>query len=67
MEYMKTGVLKIDFIDDSVEAMEGQRDYIGSARIPLRQLMMDDHIADNYAVVDEVGKEHGRVEVKIGC
>jgi hypothetical protein len=36
MEYMKTGVLKIDFIDDSVEAMEGQRDYIGSARIALR-------------------------------
>lgn len=29
--------------------------------------MMDDIVADNYPVVDEMGKENGRVEIKITC
>ena len=36
MEFMKTSVLKIDFIDESVELKEGQDDYIGSVRIPIK-------------------------------
>ncbi len=38
MDYMKTQVLKIDLIDESVELSHGASDYIGSARIPLNLL-----------------------------
>ena len=38
--YMSANVLKIDFIDESVDITEqGNRDYIGSARVPLRDLL----------------------------
>lgn len=40
LEYMKNSVLKIDFIDESVDLKEGQDDYIGSVRIPLKVAMM---------------------------
>ena len=37
---MSANVLKIDFIDESVDITEqGNRDYIGSARVPLRDLL----------------------------
>jgi hypothetical protein len=67
MEYMKTQVLKIDLIDESVEMREGQSDYIGSVRIPLRELIMHDEIADNFPIVDDKGHENGRMEVKLNC
>ena len=36
LAYIKNNVLKIDFIDESVDITQpGMRDYIGSARIPL--------------------------------
>ena len=52
MEYMRTQVLKIDLIDESVELKEGQDDYIGSVRIPLREILM------NEEVVDKIGRAH---------
>lgn len=46
---------------------EGQRDYVGSVRIPMRELMMNEAIADNFPVKDEFGNEMGRMEVKLTC
>lgn len=35
-QYMRSGVLQIDLIDESVDmTVSGKRDYIGSAMIPL--------------------------------
>mmetsp|Transcript_35322 Transcript_35322/g.34350 ORF Transcript_35322/g.34350 Transcript_35322/m.34350 type:complete len:293 (-) Transcript_35322:159-1037(-) len=65
MDYMKAAVLKIDFMDESVEYREHQRDYIGSVRVPLQQLVREGFVADNFPVVDEMGKENGRAEVRI--
>jgi hypothetical protein len=67
MEYMKTQVLKIDLIDESVEMREGQKDYIGSARIPLRELMMSEEFADCLPVKDEYGNDAGSMEVRLSC
>lgn len=67
MEYMKTQVLKIDLIDDSVEVKHGQSDYIGCVRIPLKELLLNDEVTDNYAVLDEKGHENGRMEVVLHC
>jgi hypothetical protein len=67
MEYMKSQVLKIDLIDESVEMKEGQDDYIGSVRIPLREVLMNEEIADNFSVKDAMGRETGRMEVKLTC
>ena len=67
LQYMKNQVLKIDFIDESVEMREGQNDYIGSARIPLREILTNEVVADTFPVKDEVGRENGRVDIKITC
>ena len=42
---MRTGVLKIDFIDDGAEET---KDYIGSVRVPLKQLLMEQEVADTF-------------------
>jgi len=68
MEYMRTQVLKIDLIDESVDlAQAGAKDYIGSVRIPLREVMLNEEVADNFPVRDENGVEVGRMEVKLAC
>ena len=68
MDYMKTQILKIDLIDESVElGAQGQSDYIGSVRIPLRELMIHEEFADNFPVKDESGQETGRIEVRLSC
>lgn len=67
MEYMKSQVLKIDLIDESVEMKEGQDDYIGSVRIPLREVLMNEELADNFPVKDAMGRETGRMEIKLTC
>jgi hypothetical protein len=37
---MKTQLLQIDLIDESVDmTISGSRDYIGSVRIPLREVL----------------------------
>ena len=70
MEYMKTQVLKIDLIDESVDISAqggGQKDYIGSVRIALKELMIQEEFADNLPVRDEMGVESGRMEVRVSC
>ena len=68
---MKTQVLKIDLIDESVDLSHGASDYIGSARIPLKDLNVTsnliEEIADNFPVRDATGAETGRLEVKVSC
>lgn len=68
LEYFKTQVMKIDLIDESVDLREGgQSDYIGSVRIPLRELLINEEFADSLPVKDEMGIETGRMEVKMSC
>eukprot|EP00347_Sterkiella_histriomuscorum_P001912 403370193 len=68
MEYMRTQLLKIDFIDDSVDMTQpNAKDYIGSVRIPLRELMLNEHLEDNFPIYDDNRVETGRVEVKMVC
>ena len=70
IEYMRSQVLKIDLIDESVDIMRGgveARDYIGSVRVPLKDLIQSQELADNFPVRDEKGVETGRMEVKITC
>jgi hypothetical protein len=71
---MRTQVLKIDLIDESVDLKEGNgdpKDYIGSVRIPLNQFNVTgietQEIADNFPVRDSNGNETGRMEVKVSC
>ena len=55
-------------IDESVDlANVGAKDYIGSVRIPLREVMINEELADNFPVKDENGHEVGRMEVKLAC
>ena len=63
---MKTTVFKIDFIDESVEMnQEGARDYIGSARIPLQNLLTRGEISGDLEVMDEYGGITGKVNVRM--
>jgi hypothetical protein len=66
LNYMKTTVFKIDFIDESVEMnQEGARDYIGSARIPLQNLLTRGEISGDLEVRDEYGGITGKVNVRM--
>jgi hypothetical protein len=61
-------VLKIDLIDESVDlSQHNAKDYIGSVRVPLRELMINEEFADNFPVRDENGVETGRMEVRLSC
>ena len=46
---------------------EGQNDYIGSARIPLRDILLNEVVADSFPVKDEIGRENGRIDLRITC
>lgn len=51
---MKTQVLTIDIIDESIDmTVSGSRDYIGSVRIPLREIVVKGAISGTFAVIDE--------------
>jgi len=39
---MKSQILKIDFMDESVDLDSNQNDYIGSVRIPLNMLLVNE-------------------------
>lgn len=71
MDYIKTQVLKIDLIDESIDLANGASDYIGSVRIPLKALNVTsnliEEITDAFPVRDANGVETGRLEVKVGC
>jgi len=47
-------VLVIDLIDESVDMEQaGQRDYIGSVRIPLREVVIKGSVQGQFTVIDE--------------
>ena len=64
--YMNNTILKIDFIDDSADmAASGTRDYIGSARIPLKELMTRGTMEGDVQIRDEHAAVTGKVSVSI--
>ncbi len=66
MQYMKSQVLTIDLIDESVDmTVSGMRDYIGSVRIPLREVIIKGTISGTFAVIDEQRRQTGDLTVKI--
>ena len=66
LHYMRNTPFRIDFIDESVEmTQEGARDYIGSARIPLRDLLASGELIANVPIKDEHGMETGAVTVRM--
>lgn len=63
---MKSQVLTIDLIDESVDmTVSGMRDYIGSVRIPLREVIIKGVISGTFAVIDEQRRQTGDLTVKI--
>lgn len=55
LKYMRQTVLKIDFIDESVEMDQaGVKDYIGSARIPLSELLVKKSLQAEYPITDQL-------------
>ncbi|CDW86689.1 protein fantom [Stylonychia lemnae] len=66
-EYMKSQILKIDFMDESVDLDSNQNDYIGSVRIPLNQLLVNEEFEDTLGLVDTENNETGKVQIRISC
>lgn len=63
---MKSQVLTIDLIDESVDmTVSGMRDYIGSVRIPLREVIIKGSISGTFAVIDEQRRQTGDLTVRI--
>lgn len=63
---MKSQVLTIDLIDESVDmTVSGMRDYIGSVRIPLREVIIKGVISGTFALIDEQRRQTGDLTVKI--
>jgi hypothetical protein len=59
-------VLVIDLIDESVDmTMKGQRDYIGSVRIPLREVVIKGAIKGQFTIIDENRKQCGELLVQV--
>ena len=66
IEYMKTQVLRIELIDESVDLSRAEtKDYIGSVRIWLKELLSSPEIGDDYPVRDEAGQEAGHMRVRL--
>ena len=66
LQYMKTQCLQVDLIDESVDMTEpGMRDYIGSVRIPLREVVTKTVVAGDFAVMDENRRQTGDLRLKI--
>lgn len=57
---MKTQVLVIDLIDEAVDLTQtGMRDYIGSVRIPLKEVIIKGVISGTFTVIDENRRQCG--------
>jgi hypothetical protein len=68
-EYMKYQFLRIDFIDEAVELDRDQEvsDYIGSVRIPLKQLLENEIIGKKiYPIHNEKNLQTGDCEISLG-
>jgi len=64
-DYLRSQILEVHFIDDSVDLNKGQNDYIGTVRIPLRELLTTGKIHEHFAITDDSGKENGSAEISI--
>ena len=62
-------MLKIDFIDESVDIdivkNKDVADYIGSVRIPLKEMLQNENFAAIFPVLNHRNKEMGRVEIQL--
>lgn len=66
-DYMKTQILSIDLIDESIDIMRPEaKDFIGRVRIPMKDMLTSD-VADCFPVRDENGAEAGHMEVRVTC
>lgn len=65
-QYMTSQVLVINLIDEAVDiTIPGARDYIGSVRIPLREILAKSTVAGQFPVVDESGQTTGELRLRI--
>lgn len=63
---MKTQTLQIHLIDESVDmTQKNTRDYIGTVRIPLREVILKKSVIASFQVLDENRKVCGELSVKI--
>lgn len=63
---MKKSVMLIDFLDESVDlSQQDAKDYIGSARVPLQELLAKGQLKFPAPIKDENGNECGKVTVKL--
>ena len=63
---MKSQILVIDLIDESVDVtINGQRDYIGSVRIPLREVLLKGCLQGEFSVYDENRRLTGQLHLAI--
>lgn len=59
---MESQVLVIDFMDEAVDIEQpGVRDYIGSARIPLREAYIKGSMTGKFALLDDERDQNGEV------
>ena len=67
LNYMKNTVFRIDFIDESVDMtpQAGVRDYIGSARVPLKDLMRVKEFEMEVPIKDEHEVATGSIQVRM--
>ena len=66
INYMKLSFLKIDFIDESQKNIRSDiRDYIGSARIPLKLVLNQGEISNDFQLYDEHENPTGKVTVRV--
>jgi hypothetical protein len=60
--YMKKAILSIDFLDESVDLRkDGAQDYIGSARVPLQQVLNKEKLELTTTIIDDNQHEVGKV------
>jgi hypothetical protein len=70
---MKTQVLQIDLIDESIDITRPEaKDFIGRVRIPLHVVFVgggtgNDEYSESVAVLDEEGRTKGHLDVKLTC
>ena len=65
-KYMETQQLVINLIDESVDiTVPGARDFIGSVRISLLEVMRKQSLSNSFPVVDETNTQCGELHVRM--
>ena len=66
-DYFMGQMLKIDFIDESVDLDGGKEpmDYIGSCRIPLKEMLKQDTLTDRFPIMNHKNMQMGQVELTL--